>query len=827
MSIFSNIRTVEQLRLRFLAGIYFVSAATLCFEIVLTRYFSISQEYHFAFLVVSITFLGYGASGSALTVSKRIHAYRSERILSYTSLAFACSVVFCFFLCNRIPFDLIQLAWSAWHVVLIFLYYVLLSVPFFFAGLTIALAISHTPAQVNKIYFADLAGAGCGIALAVVVFLPKGDRGVILVISLLALTAAALFGIRQRPLFKISLGLLFVMGIGLFIASPAWLSFRISPFKALPLAHQYAEAKTLHTKWNGISRIDIIESPAVRFAPGLSLLYSENLPEQVGLSIDGGNLTAVTGFQDRDTSALNFLSYLPSSFPYSIVKNPKVLILDPKGGLDVLSAFQNGARHVTVIENNPLIVSLLQNELSAFSGNIYRRDQVKIITSTSRTAVENDRESYDLIVISLTDIFGSTGTGLFGFGEHYLFTVESFSSLFSRLSPDGIISMSFYLLPPPRQELRVLATWIEALQRGDKNPSMQIIVIRSWGTISIFVKKSPFTRQDIQELKNFAGQYRFDLVHYHGMHATEANIYNTFEKPLYYEYCRDLMDPNQRDTFTDLYLFQIRPVSDERPFFYNFFKLRKIKATFQSLGQKLLPFFQGEFLLPLILIQALLVAFILILLPLLASRRQRAVPGFERAVSRNVFFYFGLIGAAFMFMEITLIHKFILYLGHPVYSFSVILFALLFASGLGSVLSKRITGTNIIKNLRWCFLLCGAFILVSFLVFPVLHENFLGVRFGYRVILTFLTIFPMGFLMGFPFPSGIRLLAQAGKKWIPWAWAINAFSSVISSVAALLIAFIGGYSLVLFLAAVAYLIAPLFLNFLPKIHILQGSEERI
>lgn len=818
---------MEQLRLRFLAGIYFVSAATLCFEIVLTRYFSISQQYHFAFLVVSITFLGYGASGSALSVSKRIHAYRSERILSYTSLAFACSVAFCFFLCNRIPFDLIQLAWSAQHVVLILLYYVLLSVPFFFAGLTIALAISHTPAQVNKIYFSDLIGAGCGIILAAFIFLPKGDSGVILIISLLAWVAAALFGRRQTLLYKISLGLLFIMGIALFMASPTWLSFRISPFKALPLAHQYAEAKTLHTRWNGISRIDIIESPAVRFAPGLSLLYTEVLPEQVGLSIDGGDLTAVTGFQDRDARAFDFLAYLPSSFPYLIVKNPKVLILEPKGGLDALTAIQNGARDITVIENNPLIVSLLQNELSAFSGNMYGSDEIQVVTSTSRTAIEKDREHYNLIVVSLTDIFGSTGTGLFGFGENYLFTVESFTSLFRRLSPDGIISMSFYLLPPPRQELRVLATWIEALQRAGQNPSRHIIVIRSWGTISFFVKKSPFTRRDIQELKNFAGQYRFDLVHYAGMHPSEANIYNTFEKPLYYEYCLNLIDPNRRDTFSELYLFQIRPVSDERPFFYNFFKLRKIKATFQSLGQKLLPFFQGEFLLPVILLQAILVAFILILLPLLASRRQREVQGFERGVSRNVFFYFGLIGVAFMFMEITLIHKFILYLGHPVYSFSVILFSLLFSSGVGSFLSKKIIGTNIIKHLRWCFVLCAAFIIVSFLIFPVIHENLLGVRFGYKILLTFLTIFPLGFLMGFPFPSGIRLLAQAGKKWIPWAWAINAFSSVISSVAALLIAFIGGYSLVLFLAAAAYLIAPLFLNFSPNIDQRPGSEEMV
>lgn len=807
---------MEKLRLRILAGIFFVSAATLCLAITLTRYFSISQQYHFAFLVVSITFLGYGASGSALAVSKRIHAYERDRILSYTSLAFACSVVFCFLLCNKIPFDFIQLAWDAHHVVLILLYYALLSVPFFFAGLTIALAITHTPAQVNKIYFSDLVGASCGIILAVLIFLPKGDRGVILIISLLALVAAALFGQRQALLYKIFLGFLLTVGVGLFLSSPAWLSFRISPFKALPLAMQYAEAKTLLTKWNGISRIDIIESPAVRFAPGLSLLYTEVLPTQVGLSVDGGNITAVTSFKDRDTHTLKFLSYLPSSFPYLIAKNPKVLILEPKGGMDVLSAFQNRAPDITVIENNPLIVSILRNELAAFSGDIYNGDQIHVVSSSSRTALERDKELYNLIVLSLTDIFGSTGTGLFGFGENYLYTVESFISLFKRLSTDGIISMSFYLLPPPRQELRILATWIEALERADKNPALHIIAIRSWGTISFFVKKSPFTRSDIQKLKDFAGKLRFDLVHYPGIRANEANIYNMFEKPLYYEYCLNLLTPDRREDFTDTYLFQIKPVSDERPFFYNFFKLSKLKATFQSLGQKLLPFFQGEFLLPLILFQAFAVAFILIFLPLLSALREKKNLGQTQGISPNVFIYFSLIGMAFMFVEITLIQKFILYLGHPLYSFSVILFSLLLSSGLGSLLSKKILGENIIKNLRWCFIFCSVLIFASFFIFPTIHENLIGVRIGYRILLTFLSIFPVGFLMGFPFPSGIRLLDQTGKKWIPWAWAINAFSSVINSVVALLIAFTGGYSLVLFLAGAGYLIAPLFLNFSPK-----------
>lgn len=804
---------MDNLRVRFLAGIFLISASTLCLEVTLTRYFSISQEYHFAFLVVSITFLGYGASGSALAVSKRLYTHERKTVLSVTSLTFACSVVICFLLCNTIPFDFIQLAWDPRHAFLIILYYALLSIPFFFAGLTIAIAIAQAPRYVTKIYFSDLIGAGFGIVIAAFVFLPKGDRGVVLIISSLALLAASLFSLRQSILFKCVLFALLMAEAGLFFVSPSWLEFRMSPFKSLPQSLQYPEAKNLLTKWNALSRIDIVESPAVRFAPGLSLLYTEGLPSQLGLSVDGGELTAITHFEETDAQALQFLDYLPSSFPYRITEKPQVLILEPKGGLDVLAAVRGKARHITVIENNPLIVSLLRNEIAKFSGDLYHKDRIRSTSLNSRTAIWTKKELHDLIVLPLTDIFGSTGTGLYGFSENYLFTVESFMSLFQRLSPNGIISTSLYLLPPPRKELRVWATWIEALERTGKNPASHMIAIRSWGTISYFIKKSAFTGLDIQTLKDFAAALRFDLVHYPGIKIEEANIHNKFEKPVYYEYCASLLTREQRKNFIDTYLFQINPSTDERPFLTNFFKITRLKETFRSFGQKLLPFFQGEFLLTLILFQALLVAFILIILPLRFLYKNKTAP---HKISPNVFFYFTLIGMAFMFVEIALIQKFILYLGHPLYSFSTIVFSLLFSSGLGSLLSQKILGRDLIKSLRWGLILCGLMILLALFIFPIIQQNLIGLPLGYRISLTVLLVFPLGFLMGFPFPSGIRLLNKSPRQWIPWAWAINAFSSVINSVLALQIAMMGGYSLVFFLAGASYLITPFFIKFSPK-----------
>jgi len=801
---------VEKLRVRSLVGIFLISSATLCLEISLTRYFSISQQYHFAFLVVSIAFLGFGASGSFLSFFKKLHQLDRDKFLSFTSFLFSITILLSFLLCNSIPFDFIKLSWDKNQVFFIILYFFLLSVPFLFAGMTISFAITRASSLVNKIYFSDLLGAGTGTLLAIFVFLPKGDKGVILIISFLALVSSFLFYTRRSFIFKSLLVCFMAAEIILFFASPSWLSFRISPFKALPLALKYPQAKHHLTKWNAVSRIDILESPAVRYAPGLSLLYNKNLPPQLGLSIDGSELTAITAFKDSKDPSLEFFSFLPSSLSYAFKEEPHVLIIEPKGGLDVLAALAFEASQIKVIESNSGIVKILSEELSSFSGELYNKENIDIVSLHSRAALKKEKEYFDLIVFSLADVFGSSGTGMYGFGENYLYTLESFVNILNRLTPEGVVSMSLYLLPPPRQEIRILATWIQALERSEKDPASHLMAIRSWGTISYFVKNSPFSKKEIQKLKDFADKCLFDLVFYPGIKADEVNIHNEFDEPLYYNYAIQLLSPSKRKEFYKDYLFQVKPVSDNRPFFFNFFKLNKIKDTYTALSQKWLPFLQGEFLVPVLFIQAIIIAFVLILLPLFVFRRSKRS---RKDVSLKVFFYFSLIGMAFMFVEITFIQKFILFLGHPLYSTSIIIFSLLFSSGWGSLFSKKILGHNLKKNLRVSLVFCVGLIAAYLLIFPVFYEKFIGLNLSLKIFLTFLFIFPLGFMMGFPFPSGIRMLEKKEKRLIPWAWATNAFSSVINSILALMIAFWGGYNIVLILAAGGYLLTIPFLGF--------------
>lgn len=789
------------MRARYLAGIFLISCTTLALEISLIRYFSITQSYHFAFLVVSITFLGYGAGGSILSVFESKTRKIGDRIFSTACLGFSLTILLSFWLANRVPFDVYTLAWNTGHIWRIGLFYLLFGLPFLSAGFMLSLALSRWTGFVSRIYFADMTGAGVGTLLILILFV-KGDRSAVVILAFLPVLASLCF-LEKSSLFI--RGLTFCM-LGclafLSIKAPEGLEFRISPFKALPTALRYPGASRLFTLWNAISRIDGIRSPAVRYAPGLSLSFDGPLPDQIGICTDGGELNALTGWNGPEDIRMEFLDHLPTRYPLFILKNPEVLILSPVGNLDILTALKGGASRINVIEHNPLVLRVDKKEAVELTGKLFCRPDISFRASHSRIAIDGQKaaSSYDLIILPLKDVFGAASTGLYGLGENYLHTREAFHSILTCLKPGGMVCQSFYLLPPPRSELRALATWIEALEEEGLRPSAHIAALRSWGTIHIFVKKTPLSGIDIQILKSFAEDNLFDLVQYPGMSRDEANRFNQFREPIYHDLVKQLISPQSRENLYRNYLFRIRPVRDDSPFFDNVIKLTRLRDSYKSTGQKWHPFLQGELLVLVLFIQAFFTAFLFILLPLLFRRRNRPeAPRFQG------FLYFSLIGAAFMFVEITLIQKFILFLGHPLYSTAVILFSLLTASGLGSLSSKRMKADLIRRDLRKILAALAVLIGLYLTLLPNLTRILGSLSLGWKVLITPGLIFPLGFLMGFPFPSGIRILNMSGAS-IPWAWAVNSFSSVLSSVLALLLAFHLGYQGVLALAAGAYLL---------------------
>ncbi len=778
------------------AGISLISASALSLEIFFTRFFSVAQWHHFAFMVVSIALLGYGAGGSFLMLFSSILKKDSSKLLSLLSILFSITTLLSYTIANNLSFDMAKIAWDTNQLIYILVYYFLLSIPFFIAGMIISIAITLSSKDVNKIYFFDLIGASIGCLLPLIIFPLFGGTGPLLVSAILALIASLFFlPSRRFPVLFLSLIISFI------IIKPTLLEINMSQFKSLNVALKFPEAKHINTKWNVFSRIDTIESALVRFAPGLSLKYQKSLPNQIGITIDGDSMTAITEHKG-DILELDFIPYLPSSLPFYLVQNKNVLILEPAGGLDILTALYFKSQLITGVEINPLIHKIIKHDFRDFSGKIYEKDNVKIEIGEGRGYLKKAVNKFDIILIPVLSGIPASSGGFFGLAEGYQFTEEAVITYLSSLNKDGILSITQYLLPPPREELRRVSVIHSALKRmGINNPERHIAVIRTWGTITIIVKRSELSDADISKIKEFSKERLFDIVYYHGIKENETNIYNRFAEPIYFNLISQILNDEKREALYKNYIFDIAPVTDDRPFFFHFFKWNKITKVYKSVGEKWQIFIEGGYLLPIIFIQALIASAVFIVFPLTVARGRRLITQKKETITFLSFFF--LIGVGFMFIEISLIQKLILFLDHPVYAVSASLFSILIFSGIGSFFSKRYTRNKSLFNI---ILSLSIMIVIATILLPYIITFFLGSNLILRGIVTLLTLCPIGILMGMPFPVAIKILGERNRDIIPWAWCVNGVASVISSILAIIIAISFGFNAVLLLSVIMYLV---------------------
>src|SRR3990172_8287385 len=666
--------------------IYLTSLSTLLFEISLTRIFSIAQWYHFAFMVVSMALLGYGISGTFLMLFPSILKRDTYTVLSNCALLFAISSPLSYIITNRIAFDPIKVAWDSMQIIYILFYYILFSIPFFFSGMTISIAISKFTERVHRIYFSDLLGAGSGCLILLFIFLLFGASNAVAVASISGILASTFFYLKKEKGVPYRFFLI-AIPLSIIIFSPTFMEIAISPYKGLSSALRHPDAEIIKTEWDSISRVDVIKSGAVRFAPGLSLKFQGELPEQIGLTVDGGSLNAITKFSGNKDE-IRFIDYLPSVIPYYLTNPDNVLIFDPRGGLDILSAIYHGAKNIDSVEFYPLLTEIVKNDYREFSGGIYDNEKLDVKAGDGRTFIRQSKNRYDTIQISPGDAFASSSTGIYGLTEDYRFTVEAFKDYIEHLNENGILTITLYLLPPPRHELKIISTAVKALEEmGVSSPEKHIAIIRTWGTITIIIKRSGVVSSDIDKIKSFCKERHFDTDYYPYIKREETNLYNRFQEPIYFNFISKIINPNERDNFFKNYIFDITPVTDERPFFHHFFKWDAIKETYKIFGGKWQPFLEGGYLIPFVFIQSLFVSIAFIILPLFFSR-EVSLKNFKTA-DISFLIYFLLIGIGFMFAEISMIQKFILFLGHPVYSISTVLFTLLVSSGIGSHFSGK------------------------------------------------------------------------------------------------------------------------------------------
>ncbi len=790
-------------------GVFLLSMASLSMEITLTRIFSLAQWYHFAFMAVSIALLGFGASGSFLSLFPQLIAKKLNRRLAGLSALMAVGVLASYLNLNYIPFDSYRIAWEREQILFLAAYYLFLALPFFFSGLALGALLAAHPEQAGKIYSFNLAGSAVGCVAAVAALPLLGGPGTMMFSALLGALAAIAFSCaRDGPPTSnvqslmssiIALALLFLA-----ISPPSFLEVRLSPYKGLSQALRYPEARVIFSRWNAFSRVDVIESHGVRSAPGLSLAYSGPLPPQLGLFTDGDNLSPIT-----KPEKLDFIDYLPVSLPYCLRPEAKALIIEPKGGLDVLVALNQGASSVVAVESNPLVIEVARN---AFP-EPYRDKRVRVVAENGRSYVRRVGEKFDIVQISLADTYRPVTAGAYSLSENYLYTVEAFVDYMAHLNEGGLLVVSRWLQMPPSESLRAGALAVTALERASlPHPERRLVAIRSWSTLLLLVKNGEFTAEDIEAVKGFCKRRQFDLVYYPGIRRDEANRYNAYPAPLYYQGFQDLLF-GDRSRFYAEYSYDVSPTTDNRPFFFHFFKWSQTPEILQTFGKIWQPFGgSGYFVLLALFLLALLASAVLIILPLLF--RPKATPSPEGQIQPSaldiatqakpgkwlrwsIFAYFALLGLGYLFIEIPLMQHFILFLGHPIYAFATVLFAILVFSGAGSMISARIRLPDIL------IALVVAVVIYPF-VLPTVFRWLLGQSLGLRLLVSVLSLAPLGFLMGVPFPKGIAIIGNLAPDLVAWAWAINGCASVLASILSAMLAISFGFSWVLVGAGIAY-----------------------
>jgi hypothetical protein len=766
--------------------VFVASFASLAYELALIRILSITLWYHFAFLVVSIAMLGIGASGTLLSV---VPLLKDERKVPAYVLLLAIAIPAGYLLIGLIPFDPVRLSWDWTQLFSLGLFSVVLSVPFLFFGLAVSTCFAVLPGSVGAVYAADLLGAGAGsVALSALLY-AGGPEQTIFLLSMLAATAAFVRGGKAVRFFS---ALLLGMELFLLLTQPAFMMPVMSAYKPLPFALNYPGARIMETRCSPYARIDIFQSPAVRFAPGLSLTYLDPLPPQTGVAVDGGDIHAIT--DAGDPLRMKFIDHLPSALPYVLGRHRDVLVLEPKGGLALHLAIRSGAGYILSVESNPLLRTIVDER-----GRITPPPGVSLQNRAGlgRNRIAQLDRKFDVITMSF---LGSLLPGAFGLSEDYGATIEAFRAYLERLAPGGVLSMDLYLLPPARSELRLLATVLRAAEEtGIADGASHIAVVRSWDTVTILFKNSALTASDISAIRRFCARNRFDTVYYPGMRPDEGNRYVRMQNNSYADAFRNIIRRETRSAFIRDYLFDIRPVRDAAPFTHYYLKLENIGEIYRTMGGKWQYFFEEGYLLPLLLLQVLAVSLIVMLLPLL--KRVRSEPASTAPRLTRTLLYFGTLGLGYLFIEVAFMQMMILPLEHPGYAAGTVVASVLAGSGLGGYLSQKREPRIGPSALLW---LAGAIVLYA-LTLPFLATFLVRLPLAARVISCFIVLFPAGTLMGTPLPLGLSLLGRRDPDLIPWAWAVNGCCSVVSPILAVLIALSAGFTIVLLCGAGLYL----------------------
>ena len=788
------------------AGVFLISLATLMYELILTRIFSVLMWYHFASMAISLALFGMGTAALLIYLKPNwFPADQTRKIASRCSILFAFSVAlfFAVFVLFRLEPQFGFRVLSFFHqpfyqpfqqgfydqgmafemLPALFTLYLVTALPFFFSGLVLTLVLGRYLQDINRVYFWDLLGAGLGCLLIIVLLHFLGGITAILVIALTGLSAALMF-LPKQGRARGSRLVVFVVGAILLIAG---VGNMMNGFAEIRFVRGRFEPNLLWSSWNSFSRVAVYpsQSQAMDQAWGLSRNYRGPIPEQLGMVVDDTGYT--TMFRTDQNIYDEFFRSNVIALPYRLNENAKALVIGPGGGKDVLVALSMGAREVTAVEMNSLIVRAVNDEFGPFTGELYRHPKVRVAVDEGRNYIRRSAEKYD--VIQASAVFGRTApaAGAFTLSENNLYTVEAFRDYWDHLSDDGILTIARFIFE--RETLRLVSLGLALLQeKGVADPGAYMAVIKERGLANVMLKRSPFTAAEIASLRTEAADKGFKVVYL----PDDRSGQSSFEK---------LIASGGSDQFYASIPFDLTPTTDDQPFFYYMLKPLDFIQLFTFPEQAS---FEDRALLTLrnLLLVVTAVVAVFLLLPLLIWRRD----ALKEPAALHRIVYFSCLGLGFMLIEIGLLRRFILFLGQPIYALAVILCALLLFSGFGSLLSGPLSAG---RERRFLSSVLLALVLLSGLyiwLLPGVLDMAMTATLIQRCLFSILLLAPLGLLLGMPLPVGMKLM-HPSPAGIPWSWGINSATSVWGALLAVVLAMNFGFTVTLIIGAAIYFLA--------------------
>ncbi|HDZ20294.1 hypothetical protein LCGC14_0204990 [marine sediment metagenome] len=781
--------------------------AVIALELTLMRTLSLRLWHHFAYMIISVALLGFGASGTMLTLCRRRVFAAPQQWLAGAMMAMALSIPVSLLISRLIPLDVQFLAWDRTQIVYVLAVEAALLGPFFLAATALGVALMDRPQHVPGHYAANLIGSGIGAIVAVALMAVLTTGQLLTAISLAACAAAAVVVPWRRRRAAV-IGIVAVLAVA---AVNVWLPHRpvVSQYKTLSLLRSMPRTRIIHSAEGPLGRLDVVASPSIHHGPGLSLQYTRDLPPHVLMLIDGDELGAVYDCPQR--SDWEFQDYTTAAAAYHLRDRPSALIIGAGGGAEIGLALYHHCPRIVALEMNPRVIAAMTGPLAGRGGRVYEAQNVQVLNREARGYLSAGRERFDIIQLPILEAFGASGAGLQAAQESYLYTVESLSMMLDRLSDRGVLAVTRWTKTPPRDGPRTFDTAAQMLRRRGLDPARHLAMIRSWATVTVLVSKPPLTQADADAVRAFCRERSFDVCYLPGIEAGEVNRWHVLDRPHYYEAARMLLG-GDRDDYIASYPFAIDAATDDRPYFSHFFRWRSldfIRRQAGRLGRSHLE--MGYVLLLAALLQTVVLAVVLIVLPLVAGRRALAAGGRTWVVLA----YFLLLGAGFMLLEMGFLQRLILYLAHPIYAAAAAIGSFLVWAGLGSLLSQRwpVAPKRVVVFAAAAVVGLGVVYVVALGPWLAMTQHLsMAVRFAIATV----TVAPLAVAMGHLFPTAIRMIRPTHQALVPWAWAVNGCASVAATVAAPLLAMTIGFTRLTLLAVAAYALAALAALLLPS-----------